>query len=155
MLLATSVAGAPALHAQEPAPGPAPTVAGDTAAPAPADPTTSRSPALAGVLEFIVPMAGHFYAGAPRRGLAPLGLVVGGLAVLAWDGSRCDGNLGCSGGAVLTGAGLVVAGRLWGVASAVRAADGRSRRDPQDGRLRMGIAPSGRRGATVAGALRF
>jgi hypothetical protein len=81
-----------------------------------------RSPTTAGMLEFLLPTAGHAYAGEWRRGLLP-GLVryAGGALFLAgvpWleEGGGCDPLL-CGAGAA-----LALAGSAWGVSSAAATA---------------------------------
>jgi hypothetical protein len=97
------------------------------------------SPVVAGVFEYFVPLAGHAYAGDVRRGLWPLALTAAGVGVMIWDTGRCDSNLGC--GYLLHGAALTVAGRLWGVQSAVSTALRRNRRAEGRSRFRVGVAP--------------
>ena len=119
-----------------------------------------RSEVVALLLEWVIPVVGHAYAGDAKAGLVPAGVTVGGLAVMIGGAASC-GYLECDGGAgaaIIGGFVGVIGGRIWGMVSAHQTA-GRINRelrqrlgledvvgslivmpDPMQGRYRVGMA---------------
>lgn len=73
-----------------------------------------KSELAAGVLEWLIPIVGHAYAGDAQRGLLPAGVSLGGFVLIIASG----GDTG------LVTAGLLgyLVGRIWGIVSAVETA---------------------------------
>lgn len=71
-----------------------------------------KSELTAGVLEWLIPVVGHAYAGDAERGLLPAGVSVGGLVLIFASGGESG----------LITAGLLgyLVGRIWGIVSAVQ-----------------------------------
>lgn len=83
-----------------------------------------KEPALAGLLEVIVPLVGHAYAGDISRGVVPTLISGGGLVLMfASVGSAASGDL--AGFTSTYGLGLLayLGGRVYGVISAVQTAN--------------------------------
>ena len=117
--------------------------------------TDTRSPLLAGVLEWVVPTVGYAYAGAWRRGLVPNSVRVGGLVLAAWqfNGGTGGADVDRCPSACVVGLIGAVAGTVWAVAGAARTAASRG----QAGSIPtspLRVAPSPWGGVSVGLALR-
>lgn len=91
-----------------------------------------RDPWIGGLVEWVIPTAGHAYAGDVKRGLVPAAVSFGGLAAALWGLGLGDNPVGVDaprvmfeseGSAVVTALGALawVGGRVWGTVSAVQA----------------------------------
>ncbi len=76
-----------------------------------------KSELTAGVLEFLIPVVGHAYAGNAGKGVVPAVVSVGGLVVAIVGAGNLDYTI------ALLGYLGYLGGRIWGIVSAVQTAD--------------------------------
>lgn len=93
------------------------------AAPAPqiAD---SKDPTLAGILSFLIPGVGSFYAGNGGHGIRHLGLHLGSYVLIGAAVASCDYDCSGSGGLVLLGSLALLGNDVWSIFTAVNDAKG-------------------------------
>lgn len=83
-----------------------------------------KSELTAGLLEVLIPIVGHAYAGNAGKGVIPLVVSVGGIALMVAGASKEEtslltGDVSTETGMIIGGAALYLVGRIWGVVSAV------------------------------------
>ena len=80
-----------------------------------------KSELTAGLLEALIPIVGHAYAGNATKGIIPLVVSVGGIAAMIVGGSNSS-SLTTTTSTVAIGALAYLGGRIWGIISAVNTA---------------------------------
>jgi hypothetical protein len=87
-----------------------------------------KEPAVAVVLEFVVPGLGSIYAGHPLGAFVTWGLTIGGVAVMiSGIGDGTTNGRQTNGGLLLLGLGMVAAGRIYGIVDSYSAAKDHNR----------------------------
>lgn len=92
-----------------------------------------KSQLTAGVLEALVPVVGHAYAGDAGRGVIPAVVSVGGLVIMIAGAGELDVTV------ITLGYLGYLGGRVWGIVSAVQTADDYNRKLKQQ--LKLSLRP--------------
>ncbi len=85
------------------------------------DAVDRKDPTLAGVLSFLIPGVGSFYAGNTTHGIVHLGIHVGSYALIVGEATSCafDGSCTGSGGLVAAGYLVLLGNDVWSIFTAV------------------------------------
>lgn len=96
-----------------------------------------KSELTAGVLEALIPVVGHAYAGDAGRGVIPAIVSVGGLVVMIAGAGNLDATV------ISLGYLGYLGGRVWGIVSAVQTAEDFNVRLKQQMKLSIRMRPTG------------
>lgn len=86
-----------------------------------------KDPLVAGILSWLIPGLGSFYAGNSGHGVRHLVIAVGGYALLVAGAASDDCLYGDSCGLLYAGAGVIVVNAVWGIVTAVGDANAHNR----------------------------